>query len=367
MKNLSATLALALAFALTARPMWAASLAANPAPRGIPECGSMYAPPFAESSPAVQPRTCPAPSPRAYKSKFQTIGHEILTEESLACFVPDSAFKLLDSLIEKGRDKYTPLPTGSGNWEASATRFFETMGQVLLEAGFQLYIPTETLGDALTNRPLQAGGQRIADCDTGSLLYMSTAEVLGLPVSMVEIKLRSGSGHNYLRWSNSAGQSMDWDTNGRSQCTTPPGQPAWQGRTMSRTEVLGYTRGLRGLLLEKKGRNKEAATDYRAAAKMYPQSPWAPNNLAWLLATRAEFDKPAEAGEAVDYALRAVSIERDANNLDTLACAHARKGNFTSAVAVARDVVALAPGNETFKERLKKFEASPPTNCVGQD
>ena len=107
--------------------------------------------------------------------------------------------------------------------------------------------------------------------------------------------------------------------------------------------------------------------DYRAAGKMYPQSPWAPNNLAWLLATRAEFDQPTEAGEAVDNALRAVSIERDANNLDTLACAYARKGDFTSAVAVARDVVGLAPNNDVFKQRLKKFEASPPKNCVGED
>ncbi|MBY0235335.1 MAG: hypothetical protein K2W93_10160 [Burkholderiaceae bacterium] len=345
----------------------AANLAANPSSRGLAECGYIYAPPIARPGPAVQPRTCPAPSARAYKPKFQTIGHEVLTEESHACFVPDSAFELLDSLIERGREKYSPLPIGTNNWEAAATPFFKSMGQVLLDAGFQLYIPTETLGDALVNRQLDAGGQRIADCDTGSLLYMSTAEVLGLPVSMVEIKLRSGSGHNYLRWSTSAGQSMDWDTNGRAQCTTPSGQPAWQGRTMSRVEVLGYTRGLRGLLQQKRGRNQEAAVDYRDAAKMYPQSPWAPNNLAWLLATRAEFDKPAEAGEAVDNALRAVSIERDANNLDTLACAHARKGDFTSALAVARDVVALAPGNEAFKQRLKNFEASPPKNCVGLD
>lgn len=365
MMNVSAMLALA----LMAHPTWAATLTANPAPRGMPECGSpsMYAPPFAKRGPAVQPRTCPPPSPRTYKPKFQTIGHEILIEESQACFVPDSAFELLDSLIEKGAGKYKPFPTGDGNWEASAIPFFKTMGEVLLEAHFQLYIPTDTLGDALTNRPLQSGGQRIADCDTASLLYISTAEVLGLPVSMVEIKLPSDSGHNYLRWSASAGQSMDWDTNGRAQCMTPPGRPAWQGRTMSRTEVLGYARGLRGLLQQKKGRNQEAAADYRAAAKMYPQSPWALNNLAWLIATRAEFDKPAEADGAVDNALRAVSIERDANNLDTLACAHARKGDFVSALAVARDVVSLAPNEEAFQQRLKKFEASPPTNCVGQD
>lgn len=251
---------------------------------------------------------------------------------------------------------------GSKKWDQDGTGATLT---VLVDAGFQLYIPTETLGDALANRQLDGDGKHIADCDTGSLLYMSTAEVLGLPVSMVEIKLRSGSGHNYLRWLPPTGQTIDWDTNGRVQCTTPPNQPAWQGRTMSRVEVLGYTRGLRGLLQQKAGRNAEAATDYRVAAKMYPQSPWAPNNLAWLLATRAQFDDPAEASEAVDNALRAVSIETDANSLDTLGCAHARKGDFVSAIAAAKDAISLAPANEVFKQRLRSFEASPPKNCVG--
>jgi len=345
-----------------------ASLPGPPPPRTLPECGSVFAPPFANPAGPVQPRVCPPLSARVYKPKFQTVGHDVLAEESEACFVPDSAFEFLDTLIERVRQTYAlPTDVRTADWRIEATKFFETMGAVLVDAGFQLYIPTATLGDALVNRQLSGDGQHIADCDTGSLIYMSVAQTLGLPIYMVDIRLPSGLGHNYLRWANADGQSMDWDTNGRTQCVTPANLPNWQGRSMSATEVRGYTRGIRGLMYQKAGRDAQAVVDYRSAAKMYPQSPFALNNLAWLLATRADFASTAYASEAVENALRAVSIERDTNNLDTLACAYARKGDFVSAIAIAREVVAVDQTNEHFIQRLKSFAAKPPVNCVGQD
>jgi hypothetical protein len=350
---------------LHSNPALAAKLEANVVPRGLPQCGSTYAPPIAQGGDAVKPRKCPLPTQRQYKPKFKTIGHQVLEDESVACFVPDSEFELLDTLIEGGLHQYK---TAQGNnVEQSPRLFFQSMGETLLKAGYQLFIPIETLGDALITRQLENGGKHVMDCDTASLLYMSTAEVLGLTVNMVDIRLNSGAGHNYLRWSDAGGEIIDWDTNGRNQCTTPAGLPTWQGRTMSYTEVIGYTRGLRGLLYQKSGRNIEASGDYRAAAAMYPKSPWAYNNLAWLLATRDEFNKPADASQAVDSALTAISIERSVNNLDTLACAYARKGEFASAIAISKEVVSLAPGDETFKQRLQRFQATPPNNCVGLD
>lgn len=367
MKFISSMLSLFLAVqpVLHCSPALAAALEANLAPRGLPQCGSTYASPIAQGGEVVKPRKCPQPTQRQYKPKFHTIGHQVLEDESLACFVPDSEFELLDTLIEQGLRWYKAAQ--GENIEKSPTLFFQTMGDVLVKAGFQLFIPTATLGDALIARQLGNGGKHMMDCDTGSLLYMSTAEVLGLPVNMVEIKLSSGAGHNYVRWSAVGGETIDWDTNGRNQCSTPAGLPAWQGRTMSQSEVLGYTRGLRGLLYQKSGRNLEALNDYRVAATMYPESPWAYNNLAWLLATRAEFDKPADASEAVDSALVATLIERSANNLDTLACAYARKGEFASAVTIGKEVISLEPSDQTFKRRLQGFQTTPPNNCVGFD
>lgn len=346
-------------------PASAAPPEADVSSRGPARCGSMYAPPKARAGDAVKPRTCPAPASRQYTPKFQTIGHQVLADESHACFVPDLAFERLDALIEQGMQRYKAAQGESD--KPSAHRFFQAMGEALRQAGFQLFIPTETLGDALVIRQLDNGGRHIMDCDTGSLLYLSAAEALGLPVSMVEIKLDSATGHHYLRGSAMDEAPIDWDTNGREQCATPTGLPAWQGRTMARGEVLGYARGLRGLQYQKTGRNVEALNDYRSATAMYPKSPWAHNNLAWLLATRAEFDKPADAREAIDSALAAISIERAANHLDTLACAYARQGDCASAIAAGQEAVSLEPGNETFKRRLREFQATPPSHCVGQD
>lgn len=44
-----------------------------------------------------------------YLPKFYTIGHEILRDESEVCFVPDSAFKQLDTLVEGSRKQYETL------------------------------------------------------------------------------------------------------------------------------------------------------------------------------------------------------------------------------------------------------------------
>lgn len=337
------------------------------APRSLPACGTTNAPPRAQVGDAVKPRECLRPTPRTYSPKFQTIGHEVLRSESAACFVPDSAFEQLDAVIEQGQKRYKEMSREAHDWKGTAIPFFQAMGVTLLDFGYQLYIPTQTLADALVVRPLTDSGKYIEDCDTASLMYMSTAEVLGLPVSMVEIQLASGAGHNYVRWVSPDGETIDWDTNGREQCVTPSGLPSWQGRTMSRMEILGYIMAIRGSLNQKSGRVLEALTDYRDSVAMYPRSPFAHNNLAWLLATRPEFHEPARAREAVERAMAAVSIERSANNLDTLACAHSRDGNFASAESAAKEAITLAPSNQAFKLRLKGFQSAPPQNCVGVD
>lgn len=234
----------------------------------------------------------------------------------------------------------------------------------MLDSGYQLFIPTATLGDALIARPLDAGGKHIADCYTAPLIYMSTAEVLGLPVSMVEIKLESGQGHNYLRWRNPNRDVSDWDTNGREQCSTPTSVPSWQGRTMSRTEVMGYAKGVRGLPNQKSGRNIQALIDYRDSKTLYPSVPFAYNNMAWLLTTRSEFYEPEYVREAIENATMAMSIERSADALDTLSCAYARAGDFALATSIAKEVIALTPSNQDFKLRLELFQSTPPRDCV---
>ncbi|NWE29563.1 hypothetical protein [Pseudomonas gingeri] len=333
----------------------------------LPVCGdaSLYVPPIASPGPAAAPRACPLPTARTYEPRHRGLGYEILMLESDACFVPDESFRLLDSLIDQARDSLAARPGAKADWQAQARATFTVAGATLVDNGFQLYVPTETLGDALASRTLPGGGRHIADCDTSAFLYLSVAESLSLPMSLVEMRLPDGESHNYLRWTPRHGPAMDWDTNGRAQCRTPAGLPAWQGRSLSRDEVLGYATLLRGESWHKQGKLDEALADYRTGVRLYPQSPKGQNNLAWIIASTAAFKTPTLLAEAQVAAQRAVALEPGANALDTLACVKARSGDFVGALAAEEQALALKPGSPDFLARKSRFSAVPARDCTG--
>ena len=80
------------------------------------------------------------------------------------------------------------------------------------------------------------------------------------------------------------------------------------------------------------------------------------NALAWLLATCPDAgiqDGP----EAVRFALKAVSIDRNAIYLDTLAAAHARKGDFRQAVETQQAALELLQKEKAVQETIREFTA----------
>ncbi|NWB30532.1 hypothetical protein [Pseudomonas gingeri] len=332
----------------------------------LPVCGdaSLYVPPIASPGPAAAPRACPLPTARTYEPRHRGLGYEILMLESQACFVPDESFRLLDSLIDQARDSLAARPNREADWQEQARATFTVLGATLVDNGFQLYVPTETLGDALASRTLAGGGRHIADCDTSAFLYLSVAESLSLPMSMVEMRLPDGESHDYLRWTPGNGPALDWDTNGRAQCRTPSGLPAWQGRSLSRDEVLGYATLLRGESWQKRGDFDKALADYRTGVRLYPLSPKGQNNLAWIIASTAAFKTPALQAEAQAAAQRAVALEPSANGLDTLACVKARSGDFAGALAAEERALVLKPGDPDFAARKHRFTALPAKDCT---
>lgn len=333
----------------------------------LPVCGDerLYAPPIASPGPALAPRPCPEPVARSYAPRYRGLGYDILMIESAACFVPDDSFRLLDSLIDQARGSLASRSPADVDWQKRAARTFTSVGATLLANGFELHVPTDTLGDALAERALPEGGRHIADCDTAAFLYLSVAQSLSLPMGMVEIRLATGESHNYLRWTSANGRAMDWDTNGRAQCRTPGKLPAWQGRTLSRDEVLGYATLLRGEFWQKKGAFEKALADYRSGTRLYPQSPKGQNNLAWLIATSAAFKSAAFQAEALAAARRAMALEPDANTLDTLACVRARGGDFAGAIIAQEQALALKPEDKDFMARMRGFRQTPARDCVG--
>ena len=91
------------------------------------------------------------------------------------------------------------------------------------------------------------------------------------------------------------------------------------------------------------GRTRDAIASNRAALRLDPEQLRAANNLAWLLATRADASIQ-ERQESIQLAERATRVggAEDPSLLDTLAAAYAAAGRFEEAAAAATEAAASA-------------------------
>ena len=331
-------------------------------------CGSMYAPPLAEPEDGKKQRVCEPGTKRTYAPKHKGIGFEALDLESKVCFVPDEAYRVLDTIIEtvKTRAGTPPDPGEKDKQVTYALAVSRITGEVLAEMGFGLFIPTETLGDALVPRSEPAEMPRhTVDCDTGSLILLTIAETLRLPASLVEITLQGGSGHNFVRWQIDPMSFVDWDTNGRAQCIAPANSPSYQGKAMTHDQVISYLTSIRAQLWNGKGEQSKSLADYRVAISLFPEHPMGYNNFAWVVATKQFAERDTAKHEALGYADTLIKIDRVPNFLDTAACMYALAGDFSKAVTYEKEAIAGSPQSEDFLERLNWFQATPPRDCTG--
>ena len=280
--------------------------------RDVPLCGNREAGPEGARADGV-PRKCGTEQARTYAAKYEGIGYDVLRLESEFCFAPDELFKLLDAIVEECVSDARALPNDLDQ-RTKVVRVSEIIGATLVKHNFGLLVPTEMLGDALEFRNKQGEPERhVFDCDTSSLIYMTVGDNLGLPVALVEID-RSGGlmGHNYIRWILPDG-AVDWDTNGRYECATPPTRYSFEGKSMTREQTMGYAYSMRALFLGRSRRYALAVTDYREAIKRYPESPLASNNLAWMISTKEFAGKAVLKGDALQLAKSAVAKQRVPN------------------------------------------------------
>lgn len=359
MRRLAADSAICLFFAVTITSASAGVVQHNVA-RGPRECGSFIAAPFAPHAPA---NLCPPAGSRSYTPRHHGLAYDVLESESEACFVPDEAFQLLDSIVDDVSASAGSGFVGSVEEKlARAQIVSKLVGDTLRAHHFALFIDTVTLSDAMATNNDGTDSFHTFDCDTSSLIYLTVAENLGLPLSMVEITLPSDFGHNYVRWHIDKNTFLDWDTNGRDRCTTPVDAPSFQGKSMTRTEILGYARALRAELWQRRKKFTAALSDLRTATTMYPNSGLAHNNFGWLVATHDFDGRNSVKAEALVHAERAVKLARNANRLDTLACVNALNGNFAAAIKLTNEAIAKGAALGGRLERYKKRQ-----DCTGLD
>ena len=110
--------------------------------------------------------------------------------------------------------------------------------------------------------------------------------------------------------------------------------------------------------LRKHGAAGEADALYRrileqheAFCRDFPRSGLYHNNLAWLA---ANLDRDLD--KALDHAQRAVELEPQAGNIDTLAEVYFRRGNRAEALRLARRCLEMEPDGEHYKKQLARFE-----------
>jgi hypothetical protein len=336
------------------------------APTGpFPDCGQQYAPPFFDLTPKA--RTCQPNGVRNYKPHNRGTGFEVLDLESEACFVPDESYRLLDDVVDDSVNRVSRIKTANPTIQPAdlATAIGRETGNALQDRGFELFIPTNTLGDALFSQsdPTQAP-THIFDCDIGALIVMSVSEKAAMPASLVEITLPSGSGHNYVQWRLADGTQLNWDTNARGKCKTPAGLPPYEGVAMSHDQTIAYALSIRASVWQKQGKFDRAIQDY-GNAMAHTASPGIFNNFAWFVATQDMPQRPGLKGEALRAAVKAVSLKRSANYLDTLACTYAYIGDFTKAVTIEQEAIGLRADSQ-FKARLGLFQNATPKDCTGQ-
>lgn len=119
----------------------------------------------------------------------------------------------------------------------------------------------------------------------------------------------------------------------------------------------------RGLAFDRLGRYEDAIADYEKAIQLNPRDFYAPNNLAWLLATCPD-DSFRDGERSLECAHQACELSSFAPwfCLGTLAAAYAECGAFEDAQNFARESLRLAPDNERegCKERLQMYKAAKP-------
>jgi len=113
----------------------------------------------------------------------------------------------------------------------------------------------------------------------------------------------------------------------------------------------------RGLCREKLGKEKAALEDYTRAVQQQPDDVSNQNNLAWLYAT-AKDEGVRDKLKALEHASKAVALskEKNAGVLDTLARVYFINGKVKEAIETEKKAIDLEPENKKYKENLALYE-----------
>ncbi|HEX8512822.1 MAG TPA: hypothetical protein VF688_06925 [Allosphingosinicella sp.] len=283
----------------------------------------------------------------------QTLAYRMLQRERTVRKVSSSAEPLLREVLSGAMAALGPDPAPPSTAEEFKA-FAETVSTVLAAHNFiqpasAEYWP-DTVGEAFAPLPrsdsrvasslkadqptrlahLKGGGPiYFVDCDIGSMLIISVAQMVGFEVAMVEVP-----GHNFIRWKSPEGATANWDwTYWRSPDETARAarlQNALLTRTVflaSQTpaETEAYFKSVLAGQIDDQAAKLALR---REAAAVFPNNRVVAYGVARTFALSPSAS-PAEREEALGYGLLALSMEGHsdprtlAGRMMTVACAYA--------------------------------------------
>lgn len=280
--------------------------------------------------------------------RYDTLAHRALDFEAPLGLATAEMYALLDSVIDDA--KTIPVPKRPSYEDAE--RILKSIHDLLTRRGFAYpasgYVAA--LHEALTptivgleehmeinnsfpnrNRVGATKHRRepmyLADCDTFSFIYLGIADVIGLPLRMMDRQRGTNGdvGHNWISWEISPTHRIEWDADaGESNYST--NQP------MTDAELYGYVLARIADIYRQAGATRRAVATYTKSLTYAPGRVAVLNQLAWMHATSSDAAIRSTT-LALKYSHEATGTAPDmATYIDTLAAATALAGDFRTAL-----------------------------------
>jgi tetratricopeptide (TPR) repeat protein len=301
--------------------------------------------------------------------------------------VTPSEYAILDALLDEAKQRLQPIPNGLGaaDYEAFAVSSLKTMDCILVRHGFvypgvglvQLLSdgldPTKFTGtyyEKLKNKSHNEG--RIAfiekrnpgpfyvvDCDIASFLFLAMGELMGYPLAMVDMP-----GHNFIRWKRPDGTFINFETMDGKETSDDYYISGWgipksflrtPGvlTTMTPAQLTAYEYFGVGLSYSWKHDYPQTIADYPKVISTDATLNDSANNLSWFYAVNPQSGW-RDPRKAVAYGKQSTAIFANGDTLDTLACAYALAGDFTSAIQTEQKAIDIGwtPQNSNLSDDM---------------
>jgi tetratricopeptide (TPR) repeat protein len=347
---------------------------------------------------AAEPFATPSPG---YQRKYNTIAHQFLDDEIGAGDVTPAMHAILDVLIDEAVANMKPYPINLSTEQAKtfAGDALKQIDCILLRHGFVypghglVHLLSDGMSPTIYDDPNDLNELRsevhnirraafiaahgigpfyVVDCDTASFIYLAIAEVMKYPLHLIDIPT-----HNFVRWEIGPDSYVNFETMYgfvtddayyRASWAIPDAFVDRGGilRSMNVTEAFAYHDGAVALAWSWRNDYARMIEHYQRAISRDSNRAFAFNNLAWYYAAVPKTEL-RDGAKAVQYALQAVALFPDGDSLDTLACAHAQRGDFASALQVEADAmqVGYVPFRSNLNAHMALFQQHQPCNDAG--